>query len=119
MADEGEAGVDDIVSLRVFVDLAGHGADHGEFVRKGGEVWKQIGHFGAGMTAWFRFPRAAHDVAVVVEHRGFHRHGHWLAVAALQLGLGIERVDVGDSAAHVGEDDVFGPGAEVGCADGA
>ena len=113
MAHEGKAGVEGVVALRVLVDLGGHAADDREVVGKPGQLGEKVRHHHAALAARLRLPRAGHDVPVVVEHRGLHRHGHRLAVALRQRRLGIERVHMRHAAAHVGEYDALGPRREV------
>ena len=107
MAHERKPRVHRVIALRVLVHLRRHRANHRELIRARGEIRKQVGENQPALAVRFRLPRAGHEVAVVVEHRGPHRHGHRLAVTAFQFRLRIPRIHVRHAAAHVGEDDVL------------
>ena len=92
ISGEREAGVDEVISLRVLVRHTGHRADDGQVVRARAEVGEQLADGQTRLAVIPKFPRAGHDVAVLVEHGGPHRQRHRLAVVTFQARLGIERV---------------------------
>ena len=118
MTHEREAGMEEVVPLCVFADLAGHRADYREVIGALRDLGEEVRHLDARLAVALGFPWAAHDVAVVVEDRALDRHGHRLAVQLGEGGLGVEGVDVRDAAGHVAEDDVLGLGLERALADG-
>ena len=98
MSHEREAGMEEVIPLRVFADLAGHRADHREVVGAVGDLREEVGHLDARLAVALGFPRAAHDITVVVEDRALDRHGHRLTIELGEGGLGVEGVDVRDAA---------------------
>ena len=109
MPHEGEAGVEGVVALGVFVDLGGHGADDGEIVGAPLlNLGKHRADFQAALAALFEVKRAPENLPVVIELGAFHFDWHRFAVHFAELGFGVEGIDMGDAARHVEEDDVLG-----------
>ena len=114
VSHEGEARMEEVIPLGMLADLTGHRADEGEVVGALGDLWEEISHLEARLSVALGFPRAAHDLAVVVEDGALNRHGHRLAVQSRQRGFGVEGVDVRDAPGHVAEDDVLSLGLRLG-----
>ena len=113
MPHERKAGVEKVIALSMFIDLGGHGADHRQLICALCKMGEQFADRQPAFPAGLEFPRRSHDIAIVVEHGGFDRNRHGLAVAPGQFRFWVKRIDMGNPAGHVGEDHPFGSWLEM------
>ena len=113
-SQEGKPGVHDVVALRVLVDGGGHRPHDRQLVHDGADVRKHRAHRDAALSPRPKLEGAGHDVAVVVELRPLHLHGHRLAVVGRQPRLGVKRIDLRHTPRHEAEDHVLGFGGMMG-----
>ncbi|MDB4668110.1 hypothetical protein OAF06_04955 [Akkermansiaceae bacterium] len=85
----------------------GHGAEDAEVIGAASDMGKEVANGEAALTAILKLPRAGEDVAVVIKDGGIDFELGLLPVFFFQEGLGVEAIDVRDTAIHVEEDDVL------------
>ena len=102
MPHEGEAGVEGIVALGVFVDLGGHGADDGEIVGAPLlNLGKHRADFQAALAALFEVKRAPENLPFVIELCAFHFDWHRFVFLFVYLGFWVEGIVMVDASLHV------------------
>ena len=101
------------------VELVGvHGADQRDVVRHRADVWQQVAEFHAALAVWLEFALGSHQHRRLLfdegePYVGGHFLGQRFAAQFVQLGLGIEEVDVTRCAGHENENTALGLGRKV------
>ena len=103
-------GVQEVIGIGVFGELAGHGTNDAQVICACGNMGEQITDWKSRRTVLGKLPGAPQRQAILVELRSLLGHWKWLPIERLQLWLGIERIDLRHTAIHEQEDDVLGSG---------
>ena len=93
-------------------DVGVQGSDHAEIVGDGLEVGKQFTHHQPGLAAGVELERRPEQGQRFGFVRAQSESGNWLAVAGLQFGLGIERVEMGKATGQENENQLSLGGSE-------
>ena len=103
-------GVQKVIGIGVFRELACHGTNNAQVIRACGNVGEQFTDGKSARTMLGKLPGTSQRQTILVELRSFLGHWEWLPIESLQLWLGIERVDLRHAAIHEQEDDVLSSG---------
>ena len=101
------------------VELVGvHGADQRDVVRHRADAGQQVAEFHAALAVWLEFALGSHQHRRLLfdegePYVGGHFLGQRFAAQFVQLGLGIEEVDVTRCAGHENENTALGLGRKV------
>ena len=96
------------------IDIIGHhGANHAQVVHTGGDVRKQVADGNPGLPVLLEFERRLQQITGLGPHELGHLEGQWLAVVAIEHGLGIEQVHMRRTAGHEEEDNPPGLGGKL------
>ena len=111
------SGVDAQGGLVVVGVVGGHRPDHAQVVHTPGHVGKETAHFGAASAMSGEIPLrplGKHGEVALAPLELIN--GHRLARIGEQPRLGVPRIDMGNPAAHIQENDSLGLGSEMRCA---
>ena len=114
----GDAAVHHQLAGMMVERLGVHRADQGDVVGAGRQVRQEVGQLHAALAVLRELARAAHQTGALLLDEGEadvlgHRLGQLLAVQLVELGLGVEEVDLAGSAFEIDADARLGLGGEV------
>ncbi len=107
--------MEEIVGAGVLGEFGHHAANDAKLVGVVGQVWEQVADRQAGLAAGLELPRGGEDLADIVELGGLdlEQFGGVAAVVFVEVGLGVEGINLAGAAIHVEEDDGAGLGRMV------
>ena len=104
-------GVQEVIGIGVFGKLACHRTNDAQIIGACGNMCGNSSLTGSpARTVMGKLPGTSQRQTILVELRPLLGHWKWLPIEGLQLWLGIERVDLRNTAIHEQEDDVLGSG---------